>query len=181
MIVSVAIFAIVMVAVATAYLNLISLDRETRATSVLLTNLSFALDSMARSIRTGTTYRCVGASGDPNGSCNHLMFTDANGCRVEYLLSLTGGSHIRVKVTNQYASPSCTQIVDQQLTDARITVSNLTFIVSGVDAGGALGSGGDNIQPIVTFTVTGTTVADSQHTSTFTIQTSATQRPIDIH
>ena len=65
MMVSVAVFSVVMVIVAAAYLNLLSLDREARATSDAADSLSFVVDTIsARTIRTGTTYQCGGVGED---------------------------------------------------------------------------------------------------------------------
>ena len=167
MIVSVALFSIVMTIVASAYLNLLSLDRQTRATNDVSNNLNFVIDTMARNIRTGTSYYC-GTSGGPNCPTTPrsvLSFTDDQGNTVKYSLSGTG------QVLECYGA-SCT---DTAITDSRIVVDTLNFYVRGVDSGN-----GDQMQPQVTLVLHGTIVADPQHTIPFSIQTSAVQRQINI-
>jgi type II secretory pathway pseudopilin PulG len=58
MIVSVAIFSIVATITVGALLILISTNQQLQTEQNIMTNLSFALDSMTREIRTGTNYHC---------------------------------------------------------------------------------------------------------------------------
>ena len=166
MIVSVALFSIVMTIVATAYINLLSLDRQSRATNDVANNLNFVLDTMARSIRTGTNYYC-GASGGPNcpTAQSVFSFTDDQGNSVKYSLSAGG------QILECYG----TGCVDTPITDSRVKVDTLNFYVRGVDSGNA-----DQVQPQVTMVMHGKISADTTHTVFFTIQTSATQRLINI-
>lgn len=172
MIVSVGIFSLVMLVVSGAYVSLIGLDRQSRATNELVTNLSFALESMSRSIRTGSNYVC--SPGDSNGnstdgSCHQITFTDNNlGQQVTYRRNSTGtiGECIGV------AAASCTDANAIVLTNSRVQIggNGLTFYVRGVGAS-------DQIQPQVTFTITGTMPnGNSGGTAQFSIQSSATQR-----
>lgn len=174
LIVSLAIFSIVITIVMGAYLTLISLDREIRSTNETVTNLSFAADSMARTIRTGTRYACVPPSdSDGNGLCSQLNLLDSSGNSVRYTLK---NDHT---IGECYDSGSGCSYVS--ITDPRITIDTLLFNVTGEDAG----SPSDNSQPQVTFTIHGmmptNATGNKSGTSTdFTIQTSATQRQIDL-
>ena len=92
LLVSVAIFSLVMLFVTTAYLSLIAATRHARATSTLMTNIDTAVDFMARSIRTGTNYTCSPISG-PNNDCSaatQFTFTDETGATVTYLVTSSG-------------------------------------------------------------------------------------------
>lgn len=75
MIVSLAIFAIVVTTAVGALLVLLSSNQKLQVDQGVMTNLSFALDSMTREIRTGYNYYCDGAS-DNNGNSNY--FNDSN-------------------------------------------------------------------------------------------------------
>jgi prepilin-type N-terminal cleavage/methylation domain-containing protein len=170
MIVSVAVFAIVMVAVAGAYLNLINIDRETRGMNDLVNNLSFSLDSMGRAIRTGTHYQCGGPGG---GNCastpsSEFTFVNSSGQTVTYLLNTT--THEIGACVN---TSLCTVSSATYITDPRINVTSLAFYVKGSGSG-------DTLQPIVTFVMHGTLSTGPANSVAFTIQTTATERGIDI-
>lgn len=162
-VVSVGIFSMVMLVVTAAYLTLIVMDREARTTNDVVANLSFAVDSIARNVRTGTSYSCAGAG---NGTCSQLSFVDALGQNVTYLLKSDG-------TIGQCTSNPCTAATAVALTDARISISALTFYVRGVGTG-------DNVQPQVTISIRGSLTAQQGKTVDFSIQTGATQRYIEI-
>jgi type II secretory pathway pseudopilin PulG len=179
MIVSVGIFSIVMLVASGAYVKLVALDRQARATNDLVTNLSFATESMSRSIRTGTGYACTdpsdltkdGNGNSTSGQCHQISFTDNNTGQpvsVTYRRNSTGtlGQCIGI------ASGSCNDSTAVVLTDSRVVIAagGLDFYVRGVGAN-------DGAQPWVTFTLTGTMPnGNTGNTLSFTIQSSATQR-----
>jgi prepilin-type N-terminal cleavage/methylation domain-containing protein len=172
MLVSVAIFSVVMVIVAAAYLNLINLDHQARATDDVANNLSFAIDTMARTIRTGTQYGCnqtVGLNGSPCSTS--FSFTDSSGNFDTYILN-TSTHQIGECIfsTNQ----PCNISTATYFTDPHVQVTNLAFYLKG-------SAKNDQTQPQVVFTVTGSIVIDATHAPvTFTIQSAATQRSIDL-
>jgi prepilin-type N-terminal cleavage/methylation domain-containing protein len=151
LIVSLALFSIVMLIVISTYLALISYDREARATNQLVANLSFAVESMVRNMRTGKNYSCTG------NPCTSFSFTDSGGQAVTY--SSSGGALTQGSVA---------------LTAPGITISTLSFYLKGAP------STVDGIQPQVTVLIKGTMGTGAGKTSTFSIQTAATQRLIDI-
>jgi prepilin-type N-terminal cleavage/methylation domain-containing protein len=165
MIVSVALFSFVMTIAATAYLNLISLERQTRANNDLNTNLSFVTDTMTRAIRTGGKYQCGGSGGSNCPLSPSTVFT--------FVTSDTPSQTITYKL-DSYAIDEC---IDSQpcvaVTDPRIVVNALNFYVSGVGSG-------DSIQPQVVIVIHGSVRADSRHITDFSLQTSATQRVIEL-
>lgn len=180
MIVAVGIFSVVMLIVTGAYLSLISLDRELRASTALVTNLSFALDSMSRSIRTGNAYGCGSTGGDPaspsagsNAVCSSFSYFDVTlGEKVTYLRKSDG------TIGRCTGIGICSDANAISLTDPSITVAanGLTFYVRGVGTTGAEAG----MQPQVTFTMRGTMKASEGRDLDFSIQTSATQRLIEI-
>jgi prepilin-type N-terminal cleavage/methylation domain-containing protein len=158
LIVSVAIFSIVMLVASAAFLSLISLDRKARATNDVVSNLSYVIDSMERSIRTGTAYHASPGT--------DFWFTDANGRFVQYRLTVTGTrGQIEEKIdTGAWAA----------LTDPRVDVENLVFYPAGTVPS-------DTVQPTVIFTIRGTITPDPQSAPIeFVTESSATQRLIDI-
>ncbi len=164
LIVSIGLFTIVITIVASAYLSLISLNRKARATNDLVSNLSYVVEAMSRSIRTGTNYQCGGLGGTncPTSGNSTFSFTDDQDQSVTFFKS---GAVIDQSVAG--ASP-------YPLTDARITVTNLQFFVQGVGPG-------DQTQPRVLFTISGTITPDTNSAPiSFTIESSATERVIEL-
>lgn len=172
MLVSVALFSVVMTIVAAAYINLINLDRQTRATNDIVNNLNFAVDTMARSIRTGTGYAC-GSPVDGYGNCPltpgaAFSFTNDQGQPIYYILN-----------SSTHRIGECTSLVcgvgtATYFTDPRISITNLSFYVQG-------NGKGDGLQPQVIIIIRGTLAVDPSHAPvSFNIETSATQRGIDI-
>ncbi len=164
--VSVALFSIVMTIVATAYIHMLSLDRRVRATNDVSNNLNFVVDTMARSIRTGSAYQCPGSSApncpSPSGQSS-FTFVDDQEKTVQY--DLNSGQIRECYDTGCSFTP---------ITDPRITISSLTFFVKGV-------GNTDTAQPFVTFIIKGSINVDPQQSPVaFSIQTSAVQRQIDI-
>ncbi len=169
LIVSIGLFTVVLTIAASAYLSLISLNRKARATNDLVSNLSYVVEAMSRSIRTGSSYQCGGLGGTncPSNGNSTFAFTNDQGQSVTYLLKPGG-------VVGQCIGGSCTPSSADPLTDSRITVTQLQFFVQGVGTG-------DQTQPRVLFTVSGTIKPDTQTaTTTFSIESSATERLIEL-
>lgn len=165
MIVSIGIFSVIMLAATGAYLKLIALDREARSLNELVTNLSFAVDSMARAARTGTDYKC-NKTGTNCTNGTSFRFTDADGRQIDYELS---GGRITESIDGSAVA----------LTDPRITISALNFIVRGVD-GGTPESCGSRIQPQVIFTIQGSLATGQGDSVSFSIEGAATERLLDL-
>ena len=169
MIVSVGIFSVVMLIATGAYLTLIDLDRRARAGNDVVNNLSFAIDSMARTIRTGKDYACGAGGGDCFGTGDsRFSFTDEQGRTVTYLLA--DGTIARC------TSSPCLAANAVPLTDPRVVIDSLTFYVRGTIPG-------DAIQPHVIFSAHGSVEVKEAGTAVplaFTIETAATQRRIDL-
>lgn len=179
LIVSVGLFSIVVMISSGAYLSLIALDREVRLTNELVTNLSFAVDSMSRGIRTGQYFDCNPSDADGNsttGQCHEFSYLDSNGCRITY--ENTNGT--LTQTTDDVYGVGCTEGTDIPLTDARIQLSQdspegLTFYVRGAGTSSA-----SEIQPSVVFVLHGIIEEVEGKETSFTIQGQATQRFIDI-
>lgn len=170
LIVSVALFMVVITIAASAYLSMISLNRKAQALNDVVSNLSFVMESISRSIRTGTNYDCGGVGGAANcwpSGAQSFSFTNEDGQNVTYLLKSNNTVGICIEI-------ACTDVQASTLTDPRITITNLTFYVQGVGVG-------DQLQPRVLITLTGTAQPDPQSEPiSFSIQTSASQRIIEI-
>lgn len=73
MIVSLGVFSIVATIAVGALLVLIGTNRQLQGEQSIMTNLSFALDSMTREIRTGTHYYCDSAANYSAGGPNNIF------------------------------------------------------------------------------------------------------------
>lgn len=163
LIVSIGIFSIVMLAATGAYLSLIRLDKEARATNDVVNNLAFAVDSMGRAMRTGTGYKCNDSIASPNCVATggtSIGFTDSSGRAVTYGVS---NSQIVASIAGTTFS----------LTDPRVQIDSMLFYVRGVGTG-------DGVQPSVTYTIKGSMTTTSGVTRSFTLQSGATQRFLDL-
>lgn len=181
--VSVAIFAIVMVIALGALLAISTADRKAETIASVMNNLNFAVESMGRNIRTGYDYHCVTTTG---GDCSSggtlLKFTSQGGSETVYafdnsaLCQQTGtvqGCIVRsIDGGATYASITAPEVI---VTNVSTGGSGLTFYLRGSD----LGSTGDNVQPNVVITVTGYVQISPTQKSPFNLQTSVTQRLYD--
>lgn len=168
LIVSLGIFSMVMLVVTGAYITLISLDRQARANNQLAASLSFAIESMARSMRTGTSYACNANASAPNCSSGgaSISFLDSQNQTITYRLKSDGS-------IGQCTGGLCTDATAVSLTDPRIDIDTIRFYVRGVGVG-------DAVQPNVTFAIAGTMTTEGGESTSFSIQTGATQRLIEL-
>lgn len=169
LIVSVGIFSIVMLAATSAYLSLISLDRQARATTDVVTNLSFVVDSMSREIRSGNGYRCNNNATTPNCTITpgtSFRFMDSRLPSREIIYTLSNGQ-IFMSINGGAASA---------FTDPRVNITTLAFYVSGVGTTGA----NSYLPPRVTFVLRGTLNIGNGKTVEFSLQGSATQRFLEL-
>ncbi len=117
--VSMGIFSIIMLLASVAYISLIFASKEVRSSTTAIDNLSMAVSSMVRDIRTGdctTLLSCSVASKDS------LSFINTSGCMVTYSLV---NSSIQKRVT---PDGPCLANSTSFITDTgAIKITNLTF------------------------------------------------------
>lgn len=154
LIIAVGLFAIVMMLVSGAYIVMINLTNRAQGSATGIYNLSFALETMTRTIRTGSNYSCNNSGDCVNGTT--FSITNTDGMNVNYALS--------DGVITQNSVP---------LTDPSISVSSLNFNVSGT-------ASSDNEQPHVNIKVLGTVLSERGKTESFTVETGATMRTPDL-
>lgn len=156
LIIAVGLFALIMMLASGAYLVMININRQTQSIATGIDNLSFALETMTRTIRTGTNYSCNGGGDCSPGTT--FSVTNTSGNTVSY--SLSNG----VITQNGIA-----------LTDPSVIVSSLVFYASGTGKPPI-----DYQQPRVTIVVSGIVSSGAGKTEPFTIETGATMRSSDI-
>jgi prepilin-type N-terminal cleavage/methylation domain-containing protein len=124
--VSMGLFAIIMLLASGSYLMMISLNRQVQGIASGINNLSFALETMTRTIRTGTGYSSTGSTFSVINEKGKLMmyaYSDVDKTITQNTFPLTDSSSVKI--------------------------TSLTFNAIGIPSN-------DNIQPQVTITVSGT-------------------------
>lgn len=192
--VSLALFAIVVTMSVGTMIILIDANAKAQVTQSIVSNASFALDSMARDIRTGSNYRCLNDSTDgalqmnndaatPNSCVNGgsaFAFTESGGSLTDGLNSNRIGfrynpdSHgAGIGAIERKLSTNINEDWEA-ITADNVNITNFSFTVHHTD-----NSSTDNRSPLVTIEITGEGVDDPQNTQ-FSLRTTVTQRALDI-
>lgn len=166
MIVALGLFTVVILVGIGSLTGMGAASAKTKSSGIVMDNLNFALENMARSMRTGIDYHC-GPDGSlsepadcPAGStfiafkndANKLVIFQKSGSRIER--SIDGGPFLSI-------------------TAPGITIETLNFFVDG-------SASGDQLQPKVLIIVSGTAGVKENEQTTFNIQTTVSQRIFDI-
>lgn len=183
MLVSVAIFSVVMLIALGALLAISEADRRAETQKSVINNLNFSLDSMSRAIRTGTNYSCgpsLPVSGTPTPTdCttppggSTFAFRDAQGRTLVYKFETSNGT-----LCGQVGSIGCiVRSVDggstfAALTAPEVVISQMSFYTVGAPVA-------DATQPKVTMLLSGRVIVTPKVTSDFNLQVSVTQRLYD--
>lgn len=190
LLVSMGLFIVVLTIGVGALLVLISSNLKAQNIQESVSNVQFALDSMAREIRTGYSYYCASGvpASIPSGS------SDVASCdRGSYLSIIEGGESLTKgtgggRIAYCFAgnaiwrklgtsSGSCGGSGWVRLTSPNVAISSMHFNVN--NAGRKLITSND-YQPNVTIFISGTVTGVSNTTSSFTLQTTVTQRVLDL-
>lgn len=171
--VSLSVFIIVMTVSLGSILSILNANEKSQSKKTAMDNLNYALESMSRTIRFGTSFYCgttavTSPSPAPTNDCTSvpgstsLSIRDANGVLVVYSLS---GGQIMKAVNNQTPTP---------VTSPEVTINRLAFYVFGSAAWP------DQNQPRVTLSLSGTVGTRAATQSTFNLQTTVSERKLDI-
>ena len=182
MIVSVGLFAIVMLVSTVTLLALVSANRKAQALQSVMSNLNIALDGMVRAIRMGTDYDgssgCSGNSGDPNdctgGSTTFTFkpFCESSCDPLERWTYIFDPSGVSCEEGRLCKSENGTDF--RAITAPSVRIESLTFYVIGTMPG-------DTTQPKAVISVKGTAgVSGTKTETTFAIQATAVQRILDL-
>lgn len=165
LVVSVGIFAIITTLVSGAYLLMIGTARQAQDIATGVNGLSFALESMVRTIRTGTVYSC-----DSSPSC-----AGGNSFSV---LARNGVTTIKYYLQNYALYKQSGVGTPIQITDPNsIKIDSLKFYLSGALP---YASGLDRDQPHVIILISATVSSPGKPAQTFSVETSATMRVTDL-
>lgn len=157
MLVSVALFSIVMIIMLGAVLAVVDVNRKSQSLTTVMNNLNFALESITRSIKTGELQTI-------NGSFTAISLVDQDGQNIRYAFN-TNGEGVG-QITRQVNSGDLVPITSSQM-----DVENVIFRVF---------DGSNNRQPRVLMIIEGKVSVGTKVTSDFSIQTSVSQRELDL-
>lgn len=186
MLVALSLFTIVVTIAVGAFLSLIGASKSVQGEQSVITTLTFVLDSMTREIRTGTNYYCNTSSvlDDPSPVSTSTVRDCATGSDglsfMEAGSSVTAGASSR-RIAYYFDTGSATNTImrkvgngtPQSIVSEGITVTDAQFFVTGSTR---LGTGTDTNQPSVTIILE----ARDENGATTTLQTTVTQRELDI-
>ncbi len=183
MLVALSLFTIVVTISVGAFLSLIGASRGVQGEQSVMTTLTFVLDSMTREIRTGTSYYCATGAFSTQESLSSTTQSCAGGSTglsfLEAGSSITGASS---RIAYFYDSSSSTRKTimrkiggsdPQSIVSDGITITSAQFFVTGTDR---LETSNNTIQPTVTIILE----ARDETGATTTLQTTVTQRELDI-
>ncbi|PIR85205.1 hypothetical protein COU15_02250 [Candidatus Kaiserbacteria bacterium CG10_big_fil_rev_8_21_14_0_10_45_20] len=173
MMVSVTIFAIVMLIGVGALLSLIETNRRAQAINSTVNNLNAALEGMSRSIRTGISYYCsTNANININGISGQQDCVGEDGGRLIAFRPSSGSNNI---TAYRLSSGQLQRNVGSgwiDLTAPEITIDTFRVWVRG-------SAPGDGEQPRALMVIKGSAPVPGGRTE-FQIQSSVTQRILDI-
>lgn len=167
--VSLSVFSLVMLIATGSIFTIVDANKKSHALKSVMTNLNFALESMAREIRVGTGFVCPATGGDcpTNGDSSFLFISNRN------LDFVPGNDPVQYSFSNgrilkqRFGSDSS----PVPITAEEIVITHMLFYV--------IGSGSSDLkQPRVVMVISGY-VGSGNTKSTFNIQTAISQRSID--
>lgn len=185
LLVSLSLFIVVLTMAVGSLLVLINANAKAQNIQSAVGNVQFALDSMAREIRTGSAYYCstsasanVIEGSDSTSDCNKGVYLSI----IEGGQSLTsGGVNGRLAYRYNSTDHSIERKVGNgawyPLTDPAVSIDAMHFNVANSLVGF---QGGFPRQPNVTIYISGSVAGVANTNSTFTLQTTVTKRVIDL-
>jgi len=188
--VSLSLFTVVVTMAVGTLLVLIDANGKQQSAQSVVTNMSFALDSMTREIRTGYFYECESLSSSLTETSGSVYNDCASGA-TNFAFSESGGSLTGGMDSNRIAyrlngtaierrlgNPATNGVNWRAITAPEVVVDTLEFIVTGARP---YSDGGINVKsPIVTIFVSGTAGNVSGLDTSFNLQTTVTQQILDI-
>lgn len=203
MIVSLGVFSVVVTTAVGAILVLVSTNVQLQNEQSVMTNLSFALDTMTREMRTGYKYYCeqrpnylAGGSGnffEDGNSQEDIIGTSTRNCiersqRLQGVSFFEGGNSL---TKNVVGAQRITYFYDaeaktifrrvgsdpaQSIVSSGIVIQNAQFVVIGSPE---LSDASNAIQPTITIYIEATE-KDDPSAKRYYIQTTVTQRTLDL-
>lgn len=173
MLVATAIFTVVMVSAVGALISIINANSRAQSIKTVIDNVTFAVDDMARNLRSGTNYQCYDNSGNLKSDCSSVspeIGYELNNNQIYYRffqsqsLSAGQGNIETCSVSNCNIQSGNWQSLTAPTSTVNIT--NMKFII--------YNSG--SVQPRIFITATGLIPVKNGTSTEFDIQTTVSQR-----
>ncbi|MCB9818703.1 type II secretion system protein [Candidatus Nomurabacteria bacterium] len=183
LLVSMALFTVVLTMGIGALLVLINANAKAQNTQESVSNIQFALDSMARELRTGFAFYCSSGTETTGDADTH------QGCnKGTYLSIIEGGKSLTDGDNNRriaYRFNSSSGAIERKigtgswvrLTNPTVDITNMHFNVSNT---ARKEDDGNLLQPNVTIFIEGEVAGIGQTGSGFMLQTTITKRVLDL-
>lgn len=177
LVVALGIFLAVMTIGMGAVLAMYGLNKKSQSLKLVMTNLNFAVESMAREIVVGTDYRCAESGTDPFDCLTGggaITFCSSENQKVFYRFSEDLKS-IQRYVEKDEDEDTCDEHSPdgdkfQDITAPEVEIEKLHFFVEGT------GTGDCEKQPRVVILIEGVAGVREEEKSEFSIQTTVSQR-----
>lgn len=181
MIVSVALFSIVMLVCVGALLALVGANRKVHSLQSVINNLNVTLDGMVRSIRMGSTFDGSGACNGNSGGPKDCTSGGTQFSFQPYGNPIGGQPSIyRLNTSTSRLERSINGGAFVPITSADVTIDSMLFYVVGSTRGCSVNPC-DLVQPKVVIVIKGTApVLNSKAKTTFHVQVTAVQRLLDL-
>lgn len=187
--IAVALFLIIVTIGMDALLNTGVVHQKSQDMRSIMDNLSFTMEDMSRSLRTGYNYHCVLTSGFQDPDFNNPQSCHLSGSRIYFEKSggrandstdqwgyaigtLNSDPTVRIYKTTNGGGVSQVDYIPLTSDDIDIDPTASNFTVLGAEAG-------DHAQPFVIIRLVGTITSNKGVKTPFSLQTSVSQRQID--
>jgi hypothetical protein len=164
----VTVFTMVMLMTMGSILSVLDANKKSQTLRAVMDNLNFTLDGVTRGIRFGSNYHC--------GSGNNSLPADCVGGDSSFTLKSAAGPLVTYRLNGGRISRAISNGTEYFLTSPDVTIQNLTFRVIGSQP---YSNGSDLYQPEVIITISGYAGVKPSAKSTFTLQTTVSQRALD--
>lgn len=179
--VALSIFTIVVTISVGSLLVLVNANSKVQHLEDAVTNVSFVLDSMTRSIRTGYDFQCASTDTALTLGTNTVTPADcttgySNFAYTESSKGLTSGltsNRIGYRLSGGIIQRQLSTTGWQDVTAPDVTITTLKFVTNNT-------SRADNLSPLVTIIIKGTVGTSANTTSSFSLQTTVTQQMLDL-
>lgn len=164
-IVSVALFTVVMTVALGALFMVISANKQAKGIKLVVNNVNLAMESMTRDLRVGFQY-CDSQSQSETGSCDsvtgttQIWFTTDQGDQFSSYRLFDGSIQRRIGTSGTFFD----------VTGEDVVIDDMQFYIQGTLAG-------DTVQPFVTIVVDGT-IRVAEVTDDFHLQSTISQRKL---
>ena len=195
-IVSLALFAVVAVVAIGAFLKIVDANRRAEAIESAVNDTNFALESMVRDLRVGSDYQCLPASTPPGSPPTSISHTSAGletcslspGSMIAFNSSVTDPNNSSCNLVHAYelansGSGNVLEKAEQQSCGASYsfvpltsTSSDLTIQTFDIAVNGDWPPANPEAQPKVFILISGMAGASQEDQTSFTVQTTASQR-----